>query len=259
MKKTSYFWVGFSDLMTSLFFIMLVLFAIAFVKLKSSANNEDKIQTLEQQLTELIEKNKQLTIENRQLTIKNKQLTIKNKQLVTDKKKFDEIQNVEKALSTLDQNYYTFDPKNKRYRLNIDARFKSDESDINYIGLNERKQLLDAGRELYNKISTLIKKHKEIDYLLVIEGNTQRNLEYKNWISAPDRGYKLSYERALALHNYWKANGIDFEKLGSNCEVILAGSGYFGQSRDEKNPDNNRRFTIQVTSKVGKFLQNKKY
>jgi outer membrane protein OmpA-like peptidoglycan-associated protein len=243
MKKTSYFWVGFSDLMTSLFFIMLVLFAIAFVKLKSSANNEDKIQSLKKELAELLEENKELSNEN--------------KQLITDKKKFDEIQNVEKALSTLDQNYYTFDPKNKRYRLNIDAKFKSDESDINYIGINERKQLLDAGRELYNKVSALIKKHKEIDYLLVIEGNTQRNLEYKNWITAPDRGYKLSYERALALHNFWKANGIDFEKLGSNCEVILAGSGYFGQSRDENNPDNNRRFTIQVTSKVGKFLQTK--
>lgn len=243
MKKTSYFWVGFSDLMTSLFFIMLVLFAITLVsklrdqeKLKGFDSAEEKNRSLEQQLAELQTKNKQLAIAQAE---------------------FDEIKNIEKALSTLDSTYYKFDPNNKRYRLNIDARFKSDESDINYISINERKQLLNAGRELYNKISTLIKKHNEIDYLLVIEGNTQRNLEYKNWINAPDRGYKLSYERALALHNFWKANGIDFEKLGSNCEVILAGSGYFGQSRDEKNPDNNRRFTIQVTSKVGKFLQNK--
>lgn len=250
MKKTSYFWVGFSDLMTSLFFIILILFSITLVgrikdqeTLKGFNSAEERIKFLEQELAELLKKNKQLEIDN--------------EQLITDKKKFEEIQNVEKALSTLDPTYYKFDPSNKRYRLNIDAKFKSDESDISYIGIEERKQLLKAGSELYNKINTLIKNNKEIDYLLVIEGNTQRNEKYKNWINAPDRGYKLSYERALALHNYWKNNGIDFRKLGSNCEVILAGSGYFGQSRDEKNPDNNRRFTIQVTSKVGKFLQNK--
>ena len=60
--------------------------------------------------------------------------------------------------------------------------------------------------------------------------------------------------RALSLFNYWKKIGADFNSLGSQCEVILAGSGYFSQSRDEENENNNRRFTIQVTSKVGKFL-----
>ena len=49
---------------------------------------------------------------------------------------------------------------------------------------------------------------------------------------------------------------LDFRDLGSQCEIIIAGSGYFGYSRDVDNESNNRKFSIQVTSKVGKILNN---
>jgi len=91
--------------------------------------------------------------------------------------------------------------------------------------------------------------------LLIIEGNAQRY--NNNWKDNPNLGYKLSYNRALALNNYWADLGYNFKKLGKQCEVIIAGSGYFSQSRDEENEYNNRRFTIQITSKVGKFLNEK--
>ncbi len=34
MKKKNFFWVGYSDLLTSLFFVMLVLFVVTFIILK---------------------------------------------------------------------------------------------------------------------------------------------------------------------------------------------------------------------------------
>lgn len=251
MRNGSYFWVGFSDLMTSLFFIMLVMYVITFAYLKYG---EGTIESITRERDELAEKLAELTKERDTLKVKIDGMEGKIATLVDEVGKFNEIKNVEAALSTLDKKYYSFDPGNKRYKLNIDVQFPSNKADIRKLPAKERDQLKRAGRELYDKISKLVNENKEIEYLLVIEGNTQRSGD--NWVRIPDIGYQLSYERALALFNFWKANGIDFNKLNGQCEVIIAGSGYFGQSRETFEP-NNRRFSIQVTSKVGKFLNKK--
>jgi len=214
MKKSGFFWVGYGDLMTSLFFIMLVLYIVSFAIIQS------KQGILEAQANQLTE-----------------------------------IKNVQKAIENLDTTYYHFDSENKRYKLNIDVRFRSNSSSILDIPQKTRVSIGNAGKNLYDKVKSIIDTSKTIDYLLIIEGNAQRS--NGNWKKNPDMGYKLSYKRALSLFNYWKQMGADFGDLGSQCEVIIAGSGYFSQSRDEKNEQNNRRFTIQVTSKVGKFLHKK--
>ncbi|MGJ8744900.1 hypothetical protein [Polaribacter sp.] len=214
MKKSGFFWVSYADLMTSLFFVMLVLYIVSFTFLQS------KQGILEVQAQQLAE-----------------------------------IKNVQKAIESLDTTYYQFDKENKRYKLNIDARFRPNSSNLNDIPINKRNEISKAGKNLYDKIESIIDTSKTIDYLLIIEGSTQRY--NNNWQEGPNLGYKLSYQRALSLYNYWKKEGADFRGLGSQCEVIIAGSGYFSQSRDELNENNNRRFTIQVTSKVGKFLHKK--
>jgi tetrahydromethanopterin S-methyltransferase subunit B len=210
MKKGSFFWVGLSDLMTSLFFIMLVLCVITFVKLE-----------------------------------------VRRGRMVKDLQKLDEIENVEKVLSSLDPSYYIFDEVNKRYKLKIDAKFPPNSSDINALEKVVRDSILVAGRKLYEKIESLTASNEDIEYLIIIEGNTQRYMN--NFIYGPDVGYRLSYDRALALFNFWKENSINFYRLNGQCEVMIAGSGYFGQSR-ENDEAKNKRFSIQVTSKVGKFL-----
>lgn len=213
MKKGNYFWVSYSDLITSLFFIMLVLYVVTFVKLKYDQGI-----------------------------------------MVTQIEKLKEIENVEKALSKLDSTYFQFDDDNKRYKLKVDAKFPSNSADIYSLDNETRAQLVGAGKDLLRKVAKLTNENQDIEYLLVIEGNTARYND--NWKEIPDVGYKLSYERALALFNYWKKNGIDFNKLNGQCEVMIAGSGYFGQSREEEE-SMNKRFSIQVTSKVGKFLNSK--
>lgn len=214
MKKSGFFWVSYADLMTSLFFVMLVLYIVSFTFLQS------KQGILEAQAQQL-----------------------------------KEIKNVQKAIESLDTTYYQFDKENKRYKLNIDAKFRPNSSNLKDISENKRSEIAKAGKNLYEKIKSIIDTSKTIDYLLIIEGSTQR---YKrNFKDNPNLGYKLSYQRALSLYNYWKQEGADFRNLGSQCEVIIAGSGHFSQSRDDFNENNNRRFTIQVTSKVGKFLNKK--
>ena len=207
MKKASFFWVSYSDLMTSLFFLMLVLYVSSFSIVKARM---DQVK---------------------------------------------EIENVEKALSGLDKKYFDYDDVNKRYKLKVDIVFPKNSANLFAVDVDKRHSLYLAGKSLYSKIDSIINQNKSVDYLLIIEGNTQRTAN--NWINAPDVGYKLSYKRALALYNFWKSKGIDFRNLGNQCEVILAGSGYFGQSRDSTTERNNRRFTIQITSKVGKFLEKK--
>jgi outer membrane protein OmpA-like peptidoglycan-associated protein len=211
MKKAGFFWVSYADLMTSLFFVMLVLYVISFTILKSKQN---ELQAAADQLKE--------------------------------------IESVQLALEGLDTNYFSFDDANKRYRMKEDITFSSGSAKITDIPIAKREKIYQAGNSLYKKIKEIIGSNPDVDYLLVIEGNTQRS--NGNWKTIPNKGYELSYKRALSLFNYWKSRGTDFRDLGAQCEIILAGSGYFGYSRDMLDERNNKRFTIQVTSKVGKYL-----
>ncbi|MDO6803001.1 hypothetical protein Q4595_11130 [Wenyingzhuangia sp. 1_MG-2023] len=213
MKKSSYFWVGYSDLMTSMFFLMLVLYVVTFTQLKSEIQKFIVAQTI-----------------------------------------VDKIKEIQKALNSLDDKYFEFDKINKRYKLKTNINFRPNSDNINDIPLEKKRELILAGNELYDAIEEVIKANNKVDYLLIIEGITARNeVNYKIY---PNTGYKLSYKRALSLYNFWNENNIDFRKLAPQCEIILAGSGYFGQSRDLKNEKNNKRFTIQITSKVGRLIKN---
>jgi len=211
MKKSGFFWVSYADLMTSLFFVMLVLYVISFTILQSK---QSELQAAADQLKKL--------------------------------------EDIQLALEGLDENYFKFDRVNKRYKLQVTTSFKPSSSNIINISKPLRQKLFNAGKILYAKVEQVIKENPTVDYLLVIEGNAQRSNQ--NWIDYPDTGYLLSYKRALSLFNYWKSRGLDFRDLGSQCEIIIAGSGYFGYSRDNNNEGNNRKFSIQVTSKVGKLL-----
>lgn len=216
MQIKDNFWPSYADLMTSLFFVMLVLYILTFVKLKH-----------DQQIYKVAAE------------------------------KFQKIQEIERSINALNKEYFQFDPNNKRFRLNIDTKFESNSHDINNFSIATKIDIINAGRALYNLLDSLdSNKEFPVQYLIVIEGNTQRT--QVNWVNDPDEGYKLSYRRALAIYNYWKKNNIDFDKL-NDVEILLAGSGYFGKSRVnstdllEYDSELNRRFTIQITGKIGEF------
>lgn len=204
--------MSYADLMTSLFFVMLVLYVITFVILQAEVGK-----------------------------------------IAADAEIKQKIEEIQKALQSLDKKYFEFDDINKRYKLKTDVQFGSGSHKITDIPVDLREDIFQSGEELYTKIEKIIANNPDVDYLLIIEGNTQRT--QTNYIDIPNVGYELSYKRALALYNYWKSRGIDFRDLGGQCEIILAGSGYFGHSRDIYDESKNRRFTIQITSKIGKILE----
>jgi len=208
-KEASFFWPSYADLMTSLFFVMLVLYVLTVAILKSKESG-----------------------------------------IIADALKYRKIRDIEQALKELDGKYFRYEPENQRFRMNVDVNFPPNSAAIQSLPTPVRDQLETTGNVLFDKIKAVSRQNPDVSYMIVIEGNAQRYND--NFRNNPNLGYTLSYERALALFNFWKAEGIDLGRF-KNCEVVLVGSGYFGKARDRDTERNNRRFTIQVTSKVGKF------
>lgn len=211
MKTNNTFWPAYADLMTSLFFVMLVLYVITFVLLRTK-QNEYRVAA----------------------------------------EKYDKLQEIEKSLASLNQEYFEYDQVNKRFRMTSEILFKSGEA---IIPDHQKPELRRAGASLYNLMNKYRHETPNVSYLIILEGNNARAPLYTgemNYKAIPNTGFRISYNRALALYNFWKDSGYDFKSL-DNCEILIAGSGYFGKSRDEKEEGNNKRFTIQITGKLGEF------
>lgn len=203
VKKESFFWTSYADLMTSLFFVMLVLFVLTIVLL-----NKKMIE---------IKKNEEAT-----------------------KEQIKKIQEIEQATKDIDSTYFEYNESHKKHILKVNVNFPTGIANINSIDENTQKKLIEAGRVVQNLIEQKTKEYG-IQYLLVIEGQASKD----NW--GEENNYKLSYERALSLRNFWKDNRLDF---GNNCEVLISGTGTGGvmRERDEKR---NQRFLIHIIPKPG--------
>jgi len=229
MKKNNIFWIGFSDLMSSLFFIMLVLFvlAIGFLNIQMKDNEE------------IIKQNEKLIAE----------LKLREKGLIEERERLEKLLNLEKQFEPLiiDNSFHYLSDCKKfivKDLMGIEI-FEPNKVDIKneYI---ERTKI--AGRKIEKFLIELNRQNKELTYLLVIEGNMANDYKDPKPIDRPDF-YIKSYQRALAVYNLWLAEGINFRKY--NVEVMLCGSGLNGLCRDPIE-DNNKRFSIQIIPKVSK-------
>ena len=204
-KDSGFFWPSFTDLMTSLFFIMLVLYVLTFIKLQS-----------EKRATE---------------------------------KELNKIKEIEKALKALPSEYFTYDEKYKKHILNVEVKFNGGSSNMNDMNIDIRSKIRDAGKKIEKVLKDLYKKDARIQYLLVIEGQASKDTYSGNDV--------LSYNRAIALRNFWFDKGGDYasiynNKLGPNTEVVIAGSGQYGVPRDLPDvPPKNQRFLITIIPKIG--------
>jgi outer membrane protein OmpA-like peptidoglycan-associated protein len=220
-KKTDFFWASYSDLMTSLFFIMLVLFVLVIVVMK-----------------------------NNQLDLEESEAELKRKLKIFDL--------VDKNIQPLkkDTSLFVYEKKYKRFKLAFDVKFnlnKDNLSDPNQIKnpyLTQNK-IIDAGKKLKKIIDNLNKERKlnnelkNISYVLVIAG-------YASSIGEENPNYQLSYRRALSLRDFWKNNNIDFEKskYSELIDLQIAGNGEGGIGRTLID-ENNQRFLIQIFPKIG--------
>ena len=198
-KKESFFWTSYSDLMTSLFFVMLIMFILVIVLLHK------RMEATEAQL--------------------------------------EEIKKVEQSTKDLSKEYFEYRPDYKKYVLTIQVRYPAGKSDLQDMDSYDKDwqlgQLKNAGQE----IQSFLEKHKENQYLLIIEGQASRDAYLYN--------YELSYQRALGLMRYWiEDSGISF---GDNCEILISGSGDgkldTHSMREIGDERENQRFLIHILPK----------
>lgn len=214
-SKQDSFWTSYSDLMTSLFFVMLVLFVVCIIFV-GRANKQ-----LEGQLDE--SKRKNMQYEN----------------ILQLQEQFKELS--ESTILEYDEEKKMFYAKDFQ---NIEIFFTDDD--------NIKNDYLPKVDSVGKDIQTILKSlshNKQFKYLLVIEGNAAIPWEIlRAGTYNPDSqyAYELSYRRAIALYNRWQK--YDFRKY--NTEIIIAGSGFNGINRDVEVEENNKRFVIQIIPKV---------
>ena len=151
-KKESYFWASYSDLMTSLFFIMLVLFVLTIALLhRRMVEIEGERKATEKQLNKITE--------------------------------------VQKATENIDTKYFEYRPEYKKHILKISVWFNSGSSDMNNIETNTQQQLKGAGESIKNLIDKYLS--DGIQYLLIIEGQASKDLYGGNYELSYERALAL--------------------------------------------------------------------
>jgi hypothetical protein len=222
MRKNNFFWIGYSDLMTSMFFIMLVLFVIAigYLQVKISENER------------LIE-----------------ELTIREQGLIQETERLQKLLNLEEQFKPLiDDNSFYYLPDCKKFIVRDLMGIEIFNPNKVVIKPEYISRTISAGKKIDAFLGELSEQNKGFSYLLVIEGNMANDFRKPKPVDRPDF-YLKSYERALAVYNLWLKNGINFRKY--DVEVMICGSGLNGLCRDPVE-ENNKRFSIQIIPKVSK-------
>ena len=232
MKKNghNFFWLSFSDLMTSLFFIMLVLYVLTYITLKAQ----------EKKLKEIVE---------------------------VQKEKLAIIETVEENLKPLKEDtvLFHYESDYKRFTLGFNVKFVLGQTQINESDLENYSYKFDnidkAGIKLKSIIDKLQiqkasdPKLKNVSYLVIISGYASHLLS-----GGQNDDYLRSYNRAYSLWQHWKNIGIDFEdkKYSGLIDLQISGNGWGGVGRFEVDPQNhfenetrNQRFIIQIVPKIG--------
>lgn len=215
-KKDSYFWTSYSDLMTNMFFVMLMLFVLA-------------IGLLHRQIV-LIDREKKATEE----------------QL----KKITEIQD---AISNLDQlRFFEYDEKYKKHVLTTHVAFNAGSSNILDIEESSRDELIEVRDSLDVLLAHLEREHPEAEFLMVIEGQASRDSYARNNQLSFERAMSL-YEYWFPMEDRsWRKPGT--LRFGNHpCEIVLAGAGLFDGKPRENIEEDNQRFLLQIILKPGKI------
>lgn len=238
--RSNIFWLSYSDLMTSLFFIMLVLFTAGIVKIgkiyAELENCRKEVRELREKLNELSE------LREKENELQNK----KNQEANATEQQLAKIKELNNSVKEIDDEYFEYDEQFKRHTLKgIEASFNKESYNIYDIEKEQLYKLFKAGQAIVQFMNSAKHKIPEAKYLLIVEGQSSKDDYQYN--------YELSYKRALALIQYWSSNGIEFDSL-SNCEVLISGSGISSKFRvepDVRGNKENQRFVIHIIPKPG--------
>lgn len=198
-KNNSSFWPSYVDIMTTLFAITLILFAVSYSRFKIK----------ERQLQLLVDDyNKIITVYSTVGSIDSTRYFSYNEQYL-------------KHLFTVDVEY-----QDKEYHID---KLKLDKIDSKKAD-TKRDSIIYAGKIIKNTILKLENSDSgknNIRFLVVIEGQSSKIPFHKNdW----ENNYTLSYLRAQFLIKFWKEHDIDLASI-PKCEIIISGSGEGGLPR----------------------------
>lgn len=246
--KRDSFWLSYSDLMTSLFFVMLVLFITGICILTTSdqtmaglkakmAEAEDKIETLEKCL-----KNQ---------TAQYNDLKDKYDKVVIKKEQYEKLMQLTAQFKSLSESSsLRYDEGQKTFIAKDFEGIEIFEHDSDKIKKEYISTVKTVGKDLQMILKKLNSDNKDSKFLLVIEGNTANKYD-KSISKDANYSYELSYKRALALYNQWKSLNL----RQYNTEVLICGSGMNGINRDKIVEENNKRFVIQILPKLSRTDQ----
>lgn len=151
-KKESFFWASYSDLMTSLFFVMMVLFVLTIALLhKKMIEIEGMRKATQDQL--------------------------------------DKIREVEKATQNIDAKYFEYRSEHKKHILKISVWFASGSSHMNNISISVQQELIEAGESIKDFIFE--NSLDGIQYLLIIEGQASKDFFSQNYELSYERALAL--------------------------------------------------------------------
>ena len=154
-NRSNTFWLSYSDLMTSLFFIMLVLFIVCVVKMKGINTQLDK------------------------------EVNAKEEQL----RKIEELNN---SIKEIDNKYFEYDEQFKRHTLkDIEVSFNTYSSNINDIGQEQLDKLLKAGQAIVRFMNSAKNKIPEAQYILIVEGQSSKDYYTRNYELSYERALAL--------------------------------------------------------------------
>lgn len=154
--------------------------------------------------------------------------------------KYEEIQSIYKVVENIDPTYFEFNPQYVKHIFRIQVTYQTgeyslykleDDKNNSAVAEQVRQKIIDAGKEIQKTIISLQNsesKKQDIKYLVVLEGQASADGYYVNDYYNND---VLSYQRALALHRFWKEEAsIDFSNM-DKCELVISGSGEGGVPR----------------------------
>lgn len=232
-NNKSAFWPSYVDIMTTLFAIMLVLFAVSYSRFKIKQRELEEFKDKYEEIMSIYK-----AVDN------------------IDPEYFEFNKDYLKHIFKIQVNYQTGEFSLDKL---VQDDIKSSEyspSQANVI----RQQIKEAGEEIKRTILNLQQNDSlstDIKYLVVIEGQASADgWGYRNGKYDPVYNNDvLSYQRALNLHRFWKEQaGIDFTQM-DKCELVIAGSGEQGVPRaqriSEKDDSRNQRFLIHIVPVIG--------
>ena len=153
-KRESFFWTRYSDLMTSLYFIMLTLFVLA-------------IALLHREVVQI------------------------GKERDATEAELEKINEIRTAVQSIDSTYFSYDPAYKKHILKTEVKFRTGSSNINDLDQATQAELLAVRDRIKAFLDDLIEKDRNASYLLIIEGQASKdNYSLNNQLSY-DRALSL--------------------------------------------------------------------